>query len=50
MIQSVSSSMSKLDKRGNIRIRERDQIQSMTAVVSKWNSLMEWSALDECLI
>ena len=50
MIRSVSFSVSKLDKRVNIRIRERVQIQSMTGFVSKWNSLMEWSALDECLI
>ena len=46
MIRSVSFSVSKLDKRVNIRIRERVQIQSMTGFVSKWNSLMEWSALD----
>ena len=46
MIRSVSFSVSKLDKRVQIRIRERVQIQSMTGFVSKWNSLMEWSALD----
>ena len=41
MIRSVSFSVSKLDKRVQIRIRGKTKIQSMTGFLVKWRSLGE---------
>ena len=47
MIRSVSFSVSKLDKRVNIRIRESGLIQSMTGFVLDGDSYMEEASIDQ---